>query len=278
MAHNVLNAPAPGKSLRLGRIFARETGRAVIVAIDHGLGGAPAGLESLVPDVQAMAAGEPDALILTAGALARLAPVLAGRPGPGILVTVDYSGGATVPGGTGRGEEHRLLVEIEDALRLGADGLKALLIFGRESLQVHAENVAMVARLARAADAWGVPLLVEPVVWGRAATEEQRRDAQVVRHICRIAVELGADIVKAPFPADEAAFAAIAAEIPVPIVILGGPKTAQPDDAVATARRAVQAGAAGVAFGRNVFQHQDPAAMVRALRAAVHGPNEEGPR
>src|SRR5437870_618538 len=151
----MIQSQSTGKSVRLGRIFDRETGRAVIVAIDHGIGGAPEGLRRLVPDVETLVAGGPDALILTAGALRRLAPVLGGRPGPGILVTVDYSGGSTVPGGGSRGEEHRLLLGIEDTLRLGADGVKVVLSFGRESVNVHAENVAMIAGLARAADAWG---------------------------------------------------------------------------------------------------------------------------
>src|SRR5438093_2755848 len=123
----------PGKSIRLGRIFDRGTRRTVIVAIDHGIGGAPQGLANLLPGVEALVAGGPDALILTAGALRRLAPVLAGRRGPGLLLTVDHAGGATVPGGGNRGEQHRLLLGIEDALRLGADGVKTLLIFGRES-------------------------------------------------------------------------------------------------------------------------------------------------
>jgi class I fructose-bisphosphate aldolase len=270
----MFESPSPGKSIRLGRLFQRETRRSVIVAIDHGIGGAPDGLVELVPHAAAMLEGEPDGLILTAGALRRLAPVLAGRRGPGILVAVDYSGGSTVPGSPSRGEQHRLLLGIEEALRLGADGVKALLVFGRESLEIHADNVAAITSLARAADLWGVPLLVEPVLWGRTATEEQRRDPRVLRNICRIAVELGADIVKAPFPADDAAFAEITRASPVPVVILGGPRMENAEAVLDTARRAVRAGAAGVAFGRNVFQHPDPAGMVRALRSVVHG--EEG--
>src|SRR6476660_500500 len=124
----MFESSAPGKSIRLGRIFQRDTRRSVIVAIDHGIGGSPEGLSQLIPDVTALLEGEPDGLILTAGALRRLAPVLAGRRGPGLLVAVDYSGGATVPGSPGRGEEHRLLLGIEESLRLGADGVKALLI------------------------------------------------------------------------------------------------------------------------------------------------------
>jgi fructose-bisphosphate aldolase, class I len=274
----MIQTSSPGKTIRLGRVFDHQTERTVIVAIDHGIGGVPSGLANLIPDVEALLTGEPDGLILTAGALRRLAPVLAGRGGPGILVTVDHAGGATLPGTSSRGEEHRLLLGIEDCLRLGADGVKTLLIFGREELRVHAENVALVAALARAADAWGVPLLVEPVLWGRTATEEQRHDPRVLRHICRIAVELGADVVKAAFPGDDAAFHEIVATTPVPIVILGGAKMERPEDAIETAARAVRSGGAGVAFGRNVFQHKDPAGMIRSLRAVVHGRTEEEPR
>jgi DhnA family fructose-bisphosphate aldolase class Ia len=268
---SMIQSYSTGKSVRLRRLFDGETGRSVIVAIDHGIGGSPQGLPRLVPDVAALLEGGPDGLILSAGALRRLAPALDGRRAPGILVTVDYGGGTTLPGGGGpRGEEHRLLLGIEDALRLGADGVKVVLNFGRESLNVHADNVVMIASLARAADAWGVPVLVEPVVWGRAATEEQRRDPQVLHHICRIAVELGADIVKLPFPSDVTVFQEIVRATPVPIVILGGPKMESAKDVIETARSAVAAGGAGVAFGRNVFQHPEPAAIVRALREAVH--------
>jgi DhnA family fructose-bisphosphate aldolase class Ia len=268
----MIDSRSSGKSIRLGRLFRGDTGRSVIVAIDHGIGGAPEGLANLVGDMSKMLEGRPDGLILSAGALRRLAPVLAGREGPGILVTADYGGGNTLPGGGGgRGEQYRLLLGIEDALRLGADGVKVVLVFGRESLQVHSENVAAIATLARAADSWGVPVLVEPVLWGRTASEEQRRDPNVLRHICRIAVELGADVVKAAFPSDDAAFADIVRAIPVPVVILGGPRMERPEAALDTARRAVAAGAAGVAFGRNVFQAPDPAEMIRGLRAAVHG-------
>ncbi|GIU86058.1 MAG: hypothetical protein KatS3mg009_0573 [Acidimicrobiia bacterium] len=72
-----------------------------------------------------------------------------------------------------------------------------------------------------------------------------------------------------PGPTDE--FAAVAEASPVPVVALGGPKMASEDDVVAVARGVVAAGAAGIAFGRNVWGSPDPAALVRRLRHAVHG-------
>lgn len=259
-----------GKTVRLGRLFDRRSGRTIILAVDHGIGGAPAGLAHLERDGGALLAGGPDALIMTPGAARRTASLLGARGAPALMVAIDLAGGATLPGGPGRGETYRVHTSVEDALRLGADALKMLLIFGRESLEVHTENLHQVAAVAHACEAWGVPLLVEPVLWGRTAGEEERRSPHVLRHICRIAVELGADMLKVTYSGEPATFREIVGEIPVPVVILGGPRMEQPRDVVAAAAGAVEAGAAGLAFGRNVFQAADPAAMLRALRRVVH--------
>src|SRR5690242_7089161 len=124
-----------GKAVRLGRLFDRRSGRTIIVAVDHGIGGAPAGLAHLERDLGALVAGEPDALIMTPGAARRAASLLGARGAPALMVAVDVAGGSTLPGGPGRGETYRVHTTVEDALRLGADGLKMLLIFGRESLE-----------------------------------------------------------------------------------------------------------------------------------------------
>jgi class I fructose-bisphosphate aldolase len=259
-----------GKTVRLGRVFNRESRRSVIVAADHGIGGAPTGLEHFGAALAPIVDAGPDALILTPGGARQAAGLLAARGAPALMVAVDAACGATLPGGSARGETYRIHTTVEEALRLGADALKILLIFGRESLEAHTENLLQVARVAHACEAWGVPLLVEPVVWGRAASDEERRSPKVLRHICRIGVELGADVLKVPYPGDPETFRSIVAEIPVPVVILGGPRMESPRDVLTVAAGAVTAGAAGLAFGRNIFQAPDPPALIRALRRVVH--------
>jgi DhnA family fructose-bisphosphate aldolase class Ia len=259
-----------GKAVRLGRLFDRESGRSVIVAADHGIGGAPAGLEHFERAMAPIVAARPDALILTPGGARRAASMLGVRGAPALMVAVDAACGATLPGGPRRGETYRVHTTVEEALRLGADALKMLLIFGRESLEVHAENLYQVARAAHACEAWGVPLLVEPVVWGAAASDEERRSPRVLRHICRIAVESGADVLKVAYPGDPETFRSIVSELSVPVVILGGPRMESPREVVAAAAGAVTAGARGLAFGRNVFQATDPPALIHALRQVVH--------
>jgi class I fructose-bisphosphate aldolase len=242
----------------------------VIVAADHGIGGAPAGLEHLQAALAPLVAAGPDALILGPGAARQAAGLLAARCAPGLIIAVDAACGATLPGGPRRGETYRIHTTVEEALRLGADALKMLLIFGRESLEAHTENLLQAARMAHACEAWGVPLMVEPVVWGATASDEERRSPKLLRHICRIAVELGADLLKVTYPGDPETFRPLAAEIPVPVVILGGPRMESPRDVLAVAAGAVASGAAGLAFGRNVFQAPDPPALIRALRRVVH--------
>jgi class I fructose-bisphosphate aldolase len=259
-----------GKAVRLGRLFDRESRRAIIVAVDHGIGGAPAGLEHFVRDLGPIVAAGPEALILTPGGAKMASPLLAARGAPALMVAIDAACSATFPGGPRCGESYRVHTTVEEALRLGADALKMLLIFGRENLAVHAENLHQVAATAHACERWGVPLLVEPVVWGAAAGEEERRSPRVLRHICRIAVELGADLLKVTYPGDPQAFREIAAEIPVPVVILGGPRMETREEVLRVVAEAVGAGAAGLAFGRNIFQADDPPALLHALRGVVH--------
>jgi DhnA family fructose-bisphosphate aldolase class Ia len=92
-----------------------------------------------------------------------------------------------------------------------------------------------------------------------------------VSRASRIAVELGADIVKTVCPGPAEEFAAVVEACPAPVVALGGPKMASDDDVVAFARGVVSAGASGIAFGRNVWGSSDPTALVKRLREAVHG-------
>jgi DhnA family fructose-bisphosphate aldolase class Ia len=259
-----------GKTIRLNRLFDARSGRTVTVAVDHGIGGVPSGLEQPREALTAILAGEPDGLILTPGLLKSCADLFAGRSRPALFAAADLAPGSTFPGGPGGGEEYRLMAGAEELLRLGADGVKMLLIFGRESVSAHAENVARVAAMARACEAWGVPLMVEPVLWGRQVPEAERSHPRRVESISRIAIELGADLLKVPYPSDPAAFRRLVEASPVPVLVLGGARTESETDLLTRVAELISAGGRGLAFGRNVFQYPDPAAVIRALRALVH--------
>ncbi len=260
----------PGKTIRMGRLLDAETHRTVIVAIDHGLGGVASGIEHLEMTLPKIIAGNPDAIIMSTGVAKRFQHLFYGRGKPSIIVTVDYGGGSTLPGKGGRGEDYRLIASVEDSLKIGADAVKMVLVFGRENLKIHTDNIQFVADIARQCEQWRVPLLLEPVLWGKTITDEDRKDPHILKHICRIGFELGADILKVPYMGNVETFREAAEICPLPIVILGGAKMATERDALGIVAEALESGAIGVAFGRNVFQHPNPTAMIHALRQIIH--------
>src|SRR4051794_41131927 len=122
-----------GKTVRLNRLFDARSQRSITVAVDHGIGGGSARLGHPPEALKGVLAGEPDGLIVTPGLLKSCADMFAGRGRPALFAAADVAPGSTYPGGPGGGEEYRLMAGAEELLRLGADGVKMLLIFGRES-------------------------------------------------------------------------------------------------------------------------------------------------
>lgn len=216
-------------------------------------------------------AAEPDGVLVRPAAMKRYASLLGARQGPAVVAALDSRMNAALPGGERLGEEHRLVAGVEQALILGADAVKVLLIFGRKDLRVHADNVERVARVVEAGDRFGVPVMVETVLWGLGVTDVQRSDPALLQHLCRIGAELGADIVKAPYI--PGAYRGFADVLPVPVVILGG-GPADEAGVLGQVASAVDEGVRGVAIGRNVFQAADPKGITERLRTVVHGGND----
>lgn len=259
----------PGKVIRQGRLFDVTSGRSVIVAIDHALDhGMIKGLEDMESVLDALMHASPDGLLVRPATLKQYASLLARRGGPGLIAALDSRMTASLPGGDVIGEEHVLVTHVEEALALGADAVKVLLIFGRKDLRVHALNMKRVARVIAEAEKLGVPVMVETVLWGLGVPRERRHDPELIPHICRIGAELGADIVKAPYA--PGVYADLTAQLPVPVVILGG-DVAHEDAVYDMVAAAMAEGAAGVAIGRSVFQAPSPARVTARLREIVHG-------
>ena len=268
--HAASYSHSPGKSIRLSRLFDDRSGRTVIVAVDHGQDhGSPPGLEDLGKTIEALREAGPDALLLRASTLKRYHRLLEGKGAPALIVALDSRWTKTVPGGPDLGEEHELLVSVEEAARLGADAVKILLIFGRNDIGVHAKNVKAVAAAIEASERAGIPVMVEATLWGLGIPQSEQHDPKRIPHIARIAFDLGADILKLPYA--PGIYREITKQLPVPITILGGPKSDSEEDFWSMVEQAVADGVRGVAFGRNVWQAADPRAQVARLRAIVHG-------
>lgn len=244
----------PGKHIRMGRLL--RGGRAVVVAADHGgIAGPLPGIVAPAALMRACVRGGADAVLTTRGfiraALAECAPATS--------LLLRLSGGFTVLGGL---FEDELISSPETALRYGASGAAVTVKFGHAR---EGDFIRQASLLADACELWGLPLLVEAL-----AKDGKLADAQVVALAARAAQEIGADLVKCRYTGDPDSFRAVVEGCPAPVLILGGEKAEGLGEVFEQVHGALQAGGAGVAIGRNVFQHPQPQAVVEALVGLVH--------
>lgn len=240
-----------GMQNRLSRAFRRDTGRTVMLAIDHGyFQGPTTGLERIDLDIVPLLP-HVDALFCTRGILRSTIPAASGVP-----VFLRASGGPSI---LKELSDEEIALDIEDALRLNASGVGVQVFIGGP---METRTVTNMTRLIDAGYRYGVP-----VIGVTAVGRELTRDARYLGLACRILAELGAQVVKTYYC--EPDFEQVTAGCPVPVVMAGGKKLPELD-ALRMAYRAVQEGAAGVDMGRNIFQSEAPAAMLQAVRAVVH--------
>jgi len=238
-----------GMKNRMCRVFKPETGRTVMLAIDHGYFLGPTGgleqpdrtVETLLPYA--------DSLMLTRGVLRRCIPSTSAPP-----IVLRVSGGTSI---LTELSNEGLTVDMEDALRVNASAVTLSIFVGEEGERTTLLNLA---KLVDAGEKYGVPVLAVTAV-GKNMT----RDSRYLGLACRICAELGAHMVKTYYCDG---FEDIVKSTPVPIVIAGGKKIDE-RDAIQLASNAVRDGACGVDMGRNVFQSDCPVGMIQAIRAVV---------
>ncbi|CAA9565476.1 MAG: hypothetical protein AVDCRST_MAG73-4117 [uncultured Thermomicrobiales bacterium] len=257
-----------GAQIRLGRLFDKQSGNCFIAAIDHGVTiGAAAGAERAVETIETVIACGPDAVLIGPGMLAKTGHLFAHRGAPAPVLRADFI--INDPLLTDLGEAYRVLVTPTHAAHLGADAFIMFLVMGPETGTMFADNIAAISRAAEEAHKVGLPLIVEAVLWGSRITD--RKNADLLTWGCRTAAELGADAIKTEWTGDEDSMRALIAATPAPVLVLGGPKSDDPQTVINATRGAMNAGARGVAYGRNLWGADDPRAMGRQLRELIHG-------
>jgi putative autoinducer-2 (AI-2) aldolase len=235
---------------RLSRIFNPRSGNTVMLAFDHGyIMGPTSGLERMDLTISPLIEYA-DCIMCTRGALRSIVPPTSNKP-----VSLRYSAGTTVL--TDLNDE--CLLDIEDAIRVNASALAIMVAIGSTHEAVTVRNLVRTADLGAK---YGIPTLGVTAVG-----KDLVRDARYLALASRVCAENGATFVKTYFC--ETGFEQVVAACPVPIVIAGGKKLPE-DEALEFAYQAIQQGAAGVDMGRNVFQSDDPVAMIQAVRAVVH--------
>ena len=242
-----------GMHNRLSRLTNPQTGRTVMLAVDHGYFLGPTThlevprrtIEPLLPHI--------DSLMLTRGILRSCV-----TPLTGVSIVLRVSGGVSILGEDLANEG--LTTAMQDAVRLNASAVAASVFVGSA---YERQTLLNLAALVNEGEELGVPVLAVTAV----GKELERRDARYLALSCRIAAELGARIVKTYFCEG---FEKVVEACPVPLVIAGGPKLPTEREVFQLAFDAVRDGAIGVDMGRNIWQHAMPVAMVKAVGRIVH--------
>jgi putative autoinducer-2 (AI-2) aldolase len=240
-----------GMKNRLSNIFSPESGRTVMLAFDHGYFlGPTSGLERVDLDIVPLTPFA-DTLMLTRGILRTCIPptytggiVLRASGGPSILKELS---------------NEQIAISIDEAVRLNAAAMAVQVFIGGEN---ETQSIHNMTRLVDMGNRHGIATLGVTAVG-----TDMVRDAKYIRLATRICAELGASYVKTYYVED--GFDTVTACCPVPIVIAGGKKLPEAD-ALQLAYSAIQEGANGVDMGRNIFQAENPRAMIQAVRKVVH--------
>jgi class I fructose-bisphosphate aldolase len=249
-----------GKSIRLERIINRNTQRAIVVPMDHGITVGPIkGLTDMRETVNACAEGGADAVLMHKG-LPRISHRKSGRD-LGLIIHLN-AGTSLSPNPNTK----TLTTTIEEAIRIGADAVSIHVNMGAED---EGEMLADLGRSAGIATGWGIPLLAMMYARGPLITDQYAPEN--VAHCARAAVELGADIVKVVYTGDIQSFTTVVQSCGgVPILIAGGPQMDSTKSFLTMVHDSIRAGGSGISVGRNVFQHKHPGELLTALRGLVH--------
>lgn len=248
-----------GKRIRTERIFNRNTGKTVIVPMDHGISVGPiAGLEDMKTAVQNVAEGGANAIVEHKGLVGE------GHRGEGkdIGLIIHLSGSTSL---SVYPNAKTLVCSLEEAIKLGADAVSIHINLGDSQEKEMLHDFGKISYEART---WGIPLLA--MVYPRGEKIKDEYDVNVVKHAARVGYEMGADIVKVSYTGSEETFHEVVNGCSIPVVIAGGAKMNSDREILEMVKGSINAGGAGVSIGRNVFQHKAPKKMVMAISSIVH--------
>ncbi len=258
---------------RLNRLFHPVSGRALDVAIDHGIFGESSvltGIEDIRTAVHTVVAAAPDAIQLTPGQ-ARYLQSIPDRGKPALVLRADVANVYGHPLDAHLFSTH-FPDAVEQAVRLDAVCIVVNLMELPGRPEIREANIRAIQALKPEAERYGMPLMVEPLVMRDNAAGSYLVDGDTARIVTlvRQAVELGADVIKAD-PTDhvEDYHRVVEAASGLPLLVRGGGRV--PDRELLERTHALLAqGAHGIVYGRNIVQHEDPAGITRALLALLH--------
>lgn len=236
-------------------------GKALVVAMDHArTHGAIEGLEDPGAVIEAAVEGGADAVMTTFGVAKRYRDQLSGR----IPTIIRLDGGPSLYREDWLAyTEWSLLHSVEDALLLGADGVVVMAFVG---IPVELETYRIVAKVAGECLRTNLPLVVEALPCPSERIPDPKTP-EAMASAARLGFEHGADLIKSYYTED---FRRVTDNCPVPVLIAGGPRMETVEETLQVVHDATEAGAAGVVFGRNIWQSGNTRGMIQALKSIIH--------
>ena len=245
-----------GKKIRIKRIFNIESGKTVIVPMDHGVSMGPIyGLQDIDATVNMIIRGGANATIVHKGIVT--STNRSEDTDIGLIIHLSASTSLNPD------PNNKISVcDVDEALALGADAVSVHVNIGADTESAMLESLG---KTARECNRWGIPLLAMMYPRGENVAE----DVETVKLAARVGAEVGADIIKCPYTGSAESFMEVIKGCPVPVVIAGGSKLTDLQT-LEMIEGAMNAGAAGLSIGRNVFQHENPEKFLKAACAMVH--------
>ncbi len=243
-----------GKELRTSRLL--KNGKMLCIPMDHGISSGPInGLQNIHRVIYQCERAGLTCILVNKG-------IIKTMPSPiSIGLIVHMSGSTSL---SPNPNKKVLIGSVEEAVRLGADGVSVHINIGAKE---ESDMLCDLGTISDKCDEWGMPLIA--MMYPRGENIKHPYDPHVVAHAVRIGAEAGADLIKAVYTGDVDSFRGVVKSCPVPVVIAGGPKSNTDQEIIEMCAGAMEAGAIGVTFGRNIFQHSNPPAIIRALSEVI---------
>ena len=258
------------KEKRMQNIFNSETGRTLMASIDHGLYmGAVRGIEHPVEVIKEFIECDLDGILFSLGLYKISTEIFKQKKVLSKILTLDYILLSKIPGIVEEIFANCAFFSVEQAVHWGFDAVKVLLAWGTDR-ETQIQSIQYIAKIAQACDKLQMPLMIKPFLDNKNIPKEKRKDPKVIIDASRIAVEMGADIIKIPYTGDKDSFAEIVEHSYVPVVIYGVPDMGTMKDLLQATKDSIDVGGKGIVFGMDVWQNNNRKKIIHALRDIIH--------
>lgn len=248
-----------GYKTRMQRLMPEGDGKYFGLTVDHSMArGVMRGLDTYQQTIDAMCAGQPNALTMHKGLAERSFQKHAGKV-PLVLKCTTFS--------PYQPDQDTAVATVEEAVRMGADAVSVGCIVGGDK---QPQQIAVLAKYCEAAKVCGMPVISHIYPRGNYIGKTERYQWENILYATRTAAELGVDLIKTNYTGSPETFAKVVEGTPSMVAIAGGEVCRTAEELLKMTRDVLDSGAVGVTYGRFIIQYPNITAIVKAVRAVIH--------